>query len=125
MSDGSGSGSDGESEGQGPRRRTEERDGNGSMWSHLTAMREDVNSLTKIVTKFVKIVEGKAQAEHDEHDAAEEVESGVKKRKSRGATAIKESLKRSGISSWTDADQIAVREYVNMRIPILISLLFR
>ena len=123
MSDGSGSGSDGESESEGPRRRrTEERDGNGSMWSHLTAMREDVNSLTKIVTKFVKIVEGKAQVEHD---AAEEVESGVKKRKSRGATAIKESLKRSGISSWTDADQIAVREYVNMRIPVLISLLFR
>jgi hypothetical protein len=108
----------GEKEDEGGSRRVVERERNGSMWSHLSALRSDVNELTRVVTKLVNTYECK-EAE------AEEEDSSVKKRKSRGARAIKESLKRSGISSWASADHIAVREYVTMRIPYLISVLFR
>jgi hypothetical protein len=114
------SGSESDSDGkevEGGLRREDEPEGNGSMWSHLSALRSDVNQLTRVVTKLVNTYECKeAEAEED---------SSVKKRKSRGARAIKESLKRSGISSWASADHIAVREYVTMRIPYLISVLFR
>jgi hypothetical protein len=114
------SGSESDSDGkevEGGRRREDESEGNGSMWSHLSALRSDVNELTRVVTKLVNTYECKeAEAEED---------SGVKKRKSRGARAVKESLKRSGISSWSSADHIAVREYVTMRIPYLVSVLFR